>query len=178
MPSYSAKTDTDGVLEQLVNVRRVATVVKGGRVFGFSALVVVGTEQTKNIPTKVGIGLGKAREVPVAIQKAFENARQNMQVIELHGDTIYREIVSKYGATKVFMKPAGEGTGIIAGGPMRAVFEVIGVKNVLSKVMGSTNPINVVRATVKALMAIGTPESIAEKRGKRIEEIWGETDGE
>ncbi len=178
MPSYSAKTESDGVLEQLVNVRRVATVVKGGRVFGFSALVVVGTVQGKNIPTKVGVGLGKAREVPVAIQKAFENARQNMQVIELQGDTIYREIVAKHGASKVFMKPAAEGTGIIAGGPMRAVFEVIGVKNVLSKVMGSTNPINVVRATVKALRQIETPETVAEKRGKQVEEIWGEANGE
>lgn len=175
MPSYSAKTESDGVLEQLVGVRRVATVVKGGRVFGFSALVVVGTGENPNGPVRVGVGMGKAREVPVAIQKAMENARANMRSIELHGDTIYREVNFKLGATKIFMKPAAEGTGIIAGGPMRAVFEVIGVKNVLSKVMGSSNPINVVRATVKALESIKTPEAVAEKRGKSVEEIWRET---
>ena len=175
--SYSLKTDTDGIIEQLVNVRRVATVVKGGRIFGFSALVVVGTGESEVGQAKVGLGLGKAREVPVAIQKALEAARRSMQLVELNGHTIYRETTAKYGATKVFMKPASEGTGLIAGGAMRAVFEVLGVKNVLAKAMGSTNPINVVRATIKALTEMGTPESIADKRGKALEEIWEGSNG-
>lgn len=170
--SYSLKTDTDGIEEKLVNVRRVAKVVKGGRIFGFSAVVVVGDGKSR-----VGIGLGKAREVPVAIQKALEKARRSMQKVEINGDTIFREITAKHGATKIFMKPASEGTGVIAGAPMRAVFEVIGVKNVLAKVMGSTNPINVVKATVKALLSIESPEVVAEKRGKSIDEIWGDKNG-
>lgn len=166
--SYSLKTDSDGIQEKLVNVRRVATVVKGGRIFGFSAVVVVGDGKSR-----VGIGLGKSREVPAAIQKALEKARRNMKRVEVNGDTIFREITAKHGATKIFMKPASEGTGVIAGGPMRAVFEVIGIKNVLAKVMGSTNPINVVKATVKALLSIESPETVAEKRGKSVEHIWG-----
>ena len=173
MQSYSQKTDSDGLLEQLVNVRRVAKVVKGGRIFGFSVVYVVGDGNSR-----IGIGLGKAREVPVAIQKAMEKARTNMVNVELNGDTIFREISAKHGATKVFMKPASEGTGIIAGGPMRAVFEVLGVKNVLTKVMGSTNPINVVKATINALQQIESPEAVAEKRGKLVEEIWTDNHGE
>lgn len=166
--SYSLKTESDGIEEKLVNVRRVAKVVQGGRIFGFSAVVVVGDGKSR-----VGIGLGKAREVPAAIQKALEKARRRMKKVNINGDTIFREITSKHGATKVFMKPASEGTGVIAGGPMRAVFEVLGIKNVLAKVMGSTNPINVVKATVKGLQNIESPEYVAEKRGKRVEEIWG-----
>lgn len=170
--SYSQKTESDGIEEKLVNVRRVAKVVKGGRIFGFSAVVVVGDGKSR-----VGIGLGKAREVPAAIQKALEKARRRMKKVDINGDTIYREITAKHGATKVFMKPASEGTGVIAGGPMRAVFEVLGVKNVLAKVMGSTNPINVIRATVKALQNIESPEYVAEKRGKTVEEVWGDKNG-
>lgn len=170
--SYSLNTETDGIREKLVNVRRVAKVVKGGRIFGFSAVVVVGDGKSK-----VGIGLGKAREVPVAIQKALEKARRNMKRVDLNVDTIHRDVTAKHGATKVFMKPASEGTGIIAGGPMRAVFEVLGIKNILAKVMGSTNPINVVKATVNGLRLIESPEVVAEKRGKTVEEILGDTNG-
>lgn len=166
MASFNSKTDTDGMKEQLVNVRRVSKVVKGGRLFGFSALTVVGDGDSR-----VGFGLGKAKEVPVAIQKAMEAARRDLQQVDLKGDTIHYEVVHKLGATKIFMKPASEGTGIIAGGAMRAVFEVLGVKNILAKSMGSTNPINVVRATIRALQSVASPESIADKRGKKIEEI-------
>lgn len=153
-------------VEKLVSVRRVASVVKGGRIFKFSALVVVGDENGR-----IGVGVGKAREVPVAIQKAMEDGRRNMVTIELNGNTIHRKIVKKIGATKVFMQPAADGTGIIAGGPMRAVFEVLGVKNILAKCQGSRNPINVVRTTVKALQDIKSPEAVAEKRGKTVAEI-------
>ena len=117
---------------------------------------------------------GKAREVPVAIQKAMESARKNMRHVVLKGDTLHHQVTGKHGATRVFMKPASEGTGIIAGGAMRAVFEVLGVKNVLAKIGGSTNPINVVRATLKALANISTPEYVAAKRGKTVEEIIGD----
>lgn len=161
------ETKTDGYLEELVHVRRVAKVVKGGRIFGFSALVVVGDGKHR-----VGIGLGKAREVPVAIQKAMEQGRRNMVTIELRNDSLYHEVKASHGASTIFMKPAPEGTGIIAGAAMRAVFNVIGVKNVLAKVMeGSGNPINVVRATIKGLTAIASPEMIAEKRGKKADQI-------
>ncbi|MBB72224.1 MAG: 30S ribosomal protein S5 [Legionellales bacterium] len=167
--SFSTDTKSDGMQEVLVNVRRVAKVVKGGRIFGFSAAVVVGDGQGR-----VGFGTGKAREVPVAIQKALEDARRNMVYIQLNGDTVFYETTGRHGASKVFMKPASEGTGIIAGAAMRAVFEVVGVKNILSKSMGSTNPINVIRATLNALTTMSTPEMIAEKRGKSIAEIMGE----
>jgi small subunit ribosomal protein S5 len=120
---------------------------------------------------RIGIGRGKAREVPVAIQKALGSARKNMRNVSLKGTTIYTKIYGKHGATRVFMKPASEGTGIIAGGAMRAVFEVLGVKNVLAKIIGSPNPINVVRATLKALLNIATPEEVAAKRGKLIEDM-------
>ncbi len=170
MASYSQETTSDGIgIERLVNVNRVAKVVKGGRIFSFTATTVVGDGNGK-----VGVGCGKAREVPVAIQKAMESARRNMKYIELDGDTLFHEINSKCGATKIFMKPAADGTGIIAGAAMRAVFEALGVKNVLAKVMGSTNPINVVKATLHALTESCSPESIAEKRGLNVEEIMGE----
>jgi len=120
---------------------------------------------------RIGVGRGKAREVPVAIQKALEAARKNMRQVSLKEGTIYTQVTGKHGATRVFMKPASEGTGIIAGGAMRAVFEVIGIKNVLAKIVGSTNPINVVRATLNALQDVTTPEYIAAKRGKTVEEI-------
>lgn len=158
----------EGFLEKLITVNRVAKVVKGGRIFGFSALTVVGDGEGR-----VGFGRGKAREVPVAIQKAMENARKNMSSIALNGDTLQYPIVGEHGAAKVYMQPASEGTGIIAGGPMRAVFEVLGVHNVLAKCIGTTNPINVVRATINGLTTMASPEYMAEKRGKTVEEIRG-----
>lgn len=154
--------------EKLVTVNRVAKVVKGGRQFGFTALTVVGDGAGK-----VGFGYGKAREVPVAIQKAMEKARKNMVDIPLKGDTLQHEIWGSHGSTKVFMRPASDGTGVIAGGAMRAVFEVAGVQNVLAKSFGSRNPINLVRATVNALSNIHTPAEVAAKRGKRVEDILG-----
>lgn len=154
---------TDGFQEKLVAVRRVAKVVKGGRVFGFTALTVVGDGNGR-----VGYGLCKAREVPVAIQKSMDQARRNMQRVSLNGDTLHYAITSSTGAAKIFMQPASQGTGIIAGGAMRAVFEVVGVHNVLAKCIGSNNPINVVRATIKGLSEIGDPNRIAAKRGKII----------
>ena len=157
---------TDGYQEKLVSVQRTAKVVKGGRVFGFAALVVVGDGKGK-----IGYGRGKAREVPVAIQKAMDQARKNMVYISLAGKTIHHTIVSNFGASKVFMKPASEGTGVIAGGAMRAVLEVLGVQDILAKSMGSTNPTNVVRATIGALTRIGTPDYVAAKRGKTVQEV-------
>lgn len=159
---------SDGIQEKIVAIRRTAKVVKGGRIFGFSALVVAG-----NGEGRVGFGLGKAREVPVAIKKATENARRNMVDIHLNGNTLYHEIISTHGASKILMRPASEGTGVIAGNAMRAVFEVIGVENVLAKCIGSFNPINVVRATINGLIAMDTPESVALKRGKSIQAIQG-----
>ncbi len=166
MTSFDVSTKSDGVFEKLIGVNRTTKVVKGGRIFSFAAVVVVGDGKGK-----IGIGQGKSREVPLAIQKAMEQARRNMHRVYLNGNTLHYEVVVSYGATKVFMKPASSGTGIIAGGAMRAVFEVLGVQNVLAKTIGSSNPINVVRATIKALQSITSPEAIAQKRGKRAEEI-------
>lgn len=168
MATFDQSTKSDGLQEKLVAVTRTAKVVKGGRVFGFSVLVVVGDGNGK-----IGLGTGKAREVPVAIQKAMEAARKSMQFIPLAGTTLHHEINWKFGASKVFMKPAADGTGIIAGGAMRAVFEVLGVQNVLAKSIGSTNPKNVVRATIDALKHIATPDYVAAKRGKSVDEIIG-----
>ncbi len=154
------------LLEKLVHVNRVAKVVKGGRIFGFTALTVVGDGRGR-----VGYGRGKAREVPVAIQKAMENARRNMKNIAIKEDTLQYAVVGEDGAAKVYMQPASEGTGIIAGGAMRAVFEVLGIHNVLAKVIGTTNPINVVRATIKGLEEMSDPSYFAAKRGKTVEEI-------
>src|SRR5580658_10507250 len=149
MASYDQSvTKGDGYSEKLVAVARNAKVVKGGKVFSFAAVTVVGDGKGR-----IGMGRGKAREVPVAIQKSLENARKNMRHVVLKGGTLYHEISAKHGTTTVFMKPASEGTGIIAGGAMRAVLEVLGVKNVLAKIIGSTNPINVVRATLRALQS-------------------------
>jgi small subunit ribosomal protein S5 len=158
----------EGFQEKLVAVNRVAKVVKGGRIFGFAALTVVGDGAGR-----VGMGRGKAREVPAAIQKSLENARRNMQSIALRGDTLQYPVTGEHGAAKVYMQPASQGTGIIAGGPMRAVFEVLGVHNVLAKCIGSSNPINVVRATIKGLQNMASPDYIATKRGKSVEEIQG-----
>lgn len=156
----------DGLQEKLVAVNRVAKVVKGGRQFGFTALTVVGDGEGK-----IGFGYGKAKEVPIAIQKAMEKARRSMTDIPLKDGTLYYPKVGVHGAAKVHMQPASEGTGIIAGGAMRAVFEVLGVRNVLAKCIGSRNPINVVRATIAGLQDMQSPESIASKRGKRVEDI-------
>jgi small subunit ribosomal protein S5 len=156
----------DGLQEKLINVSRTSKTVKGGRVMSFAALVVVGDGKGT-----IGVGRGKAREVPVAIQKALESARKNRKFINLKEGTINNAIIGKHSASKVFMKPASEGTGIIAGGAMRAVFEVIGIKNVLAKIVGSTNPINVVRATIHALQQLTAPEFIAAKRGKTVEQL-------
>lgn len=166
MATFDESTKSDGLNEKLVSVARTAKVVKGGRVFGFSVLVVVGDGNGK-----IGVGRGKAREVPVAIQKAMERARKNMIYIPLIKGTVHHEILWQYGASKVFLKPACEGTGIIAGGAMRAVFEVLGVENVLAKSIGSSTPANVVRATIDALMNMATPDYIASKRGKTVREI-------
>lgn len=168
MQSFDTETKTDGLKEKLITVNRTTKVVKGGRIFGFSALVVVG-----NGEGKFGFGCGKSREVPAAIQKAMESARRNMVQIELNGTTLQHTVVARHGASKIFMQPASEGTGIIAGNAMRAIFEVMGVQNVLAKCIGSSNPVNVVRATIKGLKSMISPASIAEKRGKTIEEIMG-----
>ena len=158
----------DDFLEKLVAVNRTAKVVKGGRQFGFTALTVVGDGAGR-----VGFGFGKAREVPVAISKAMAQARKNMVNVALKNDTLHFAMHGTHGATKVYMQPASDGTGVIAGGGMRAVLECAGVRNVLAKSYGSRNPINVVRATVNALAAAKSPEDIAAKRGKTVEEILG-----
>ncbi|MBI79260.1 MAG: 30S ribosomal protein S5 [Pseudomonadota bacterium] len=154
--------------EKLVSVNRVSKVVKGGRQFGFTALTVVG-----NGEGQIGYGYGKARELPLAIQKAMQSARKTIQTVNLKESTLQYNLRGRHGATYVFMKPASEGTGIIAGGAMRAVFECAGVKNVLAKSYGSRNPINVVKATVNALIKMRSPKEIAEKRQKSIKEIIG-----
>lgn len=156
------------LLEKLIAVNRVAKVVKGGRIFSFTALTVVGDGAGR-----VGFGYGKAREVPAAIQKAMEKARRNLVTVDLNGHTLQHPIKGRHSGSKVYMQPASEGTGIIAGGAMRAVLEVAGVQNVLSKCYGSTNPINVVRATIKALTDMNSPEQVAAKRGLSVEEIMG-----
>ncbi len=169
MANNSAQnTNTDGFQEKLVAVRRVAKVVKGGRQFGFTALTVVGDGNGR-----VGYGLCRAREVPVAIQKSMEQARKNLKQVHLNGDTLHYAITASTGAAKVYMQPASEGTGIIAGGAMRAVFEVVGIHNVLAKCIGTNNPINVVRATIKGLTEIHDPKYLAAKRGKSVSEISG-----
>ena len=166
MARFEASESSDELQEKLVAVRRVSKTVKGGRQFGFSALTVVGDGNGK-----IGFGSGKAREVPAAIQKAMDNARRNMKPVRLNGGTLQYPIMSTHGAAKVFMQPASAGTGIIAGGAMRAVFEVLGVHDVLAKCIGSSNSVNVVRATIKGLQEMTSPEEVARKRGKKVEEI-------
>ncbi len=168
MSNMNPRPEGDDLLEKLVAVNRVAKVVKGGRQFGFSALTVVGDGNGK-----VGFGTGKAREVPIAIQKAMEAARKGMVNIKLKGTTLQHPIIGRHGAAKVYMQPASDGTGIIAGGAMRAVFEMVGVQNVLAKCIGTNNPINVVRATMNGLQQMADPEYVAAKRGKTVEEILG-----
>ena len=156
----------DGIREKMVAVNRVTKVVKGGRILGFAALAVVGDGDGG-----FGMGKGKAREVPVAIQKAMEEARKKLFKVSLKSGTLHHAVIGTHGAAKVIMQPASEGTGIIAGGPMRAVFEVMGVTNILAKCIGSTNPYNVVRATLNGLAEMNSPSEIALKRGKTVEEI-------
>ncbi len=168
MASFDHKTNSDGLQERTILVRRTAKVVTGGRKFGFSAIVVVGDGLCK-----IGIGRGKAKEVAEAIRKATESARRGMVWIQLNGHTLQHQITAQHGASKVFMMPASDGTGVIAGGAMRAIFEVLGVQNVLAKTIGSSNPVNVIWATLKALTSMRTPEYIADKRGKTIEELVG-----
>jgi small subunit ribosomal protein S5 len=158
----------DEYLEKLVAVNRTAKVVKGGRQFGFTALTVVGDGAGR-----VGFGYGKAREVPVAIAKAMQAARKSMINVPLRSATLHYAVHGRHGTTRVYMQPASDGTGVIAGGGMRAVFECAGVRNVLAKSYGSRNPINVVRATFNALAGVNSPDRIAAKRGKTIQEIVG-----
>lgn len=158
----------DGLQEKMIGVNRVTKVVKGGRIMAFAALTVVGDGSGS-----VGMGKGKSREVPVAVTKAMEDARRNMVKVNLKKGTLHHAVIGRHGAAKVYMQPASEGTGIIAGGPMRAIFEVMGVHNVLAKCIGSTNPYNIVRATLNGLKQMNTPSEIAAKRGKTVEEIMG-----
>ena len=164
--SSNDRENSDGLLEKLIAVNRVAKTVKGGRQMSFTALTVVGDGEGK-----VGFGYGKAREVPVAISKAMERARRNMVNIDLNNGTLWYAIKANHGAARVYMQPASEGTGVIAGGAMRAVLEAVGVKNVLAKAVGSRNPINLVRATLAGLEAMQSPTRIAAKRGKKAEEL-------
>ncbi|MFA5371638.1 MAG: 30S ribosomal protein S5 [Sideroxydans sp.] len=158
----------DGLIEKMIHVNRVTKVVKGGRIMGFAALTVVGDGDGS-----VGMGKGKSKEVPVAVQKAMEESRRKLVKVNLNEGTLHHPVIGRHGAAKVVMLPASEGTGIIAGGAMRAVFEAVGVRNVLAKCIGSNNPYNVVRATLNGLQALNSPAEIAAKRGKSVEEIAG-----
>ena len=158
----------DGMIEKMISINRVTKVVKGGRIMGFAALTVVGDGDGR-----IGMGKGKSKEVPVAVQKSMEEARRKMVKVNLKNGTLHHTVVGRHGAAKVYMQPASEGTGIIAGGAMRAVFEAAGVHNILAKCIGSSNPYNVVRATLNGLRALNSPAEIAAKRGKSIEEIQG-----
>lgn len=168
MAKVETEERSDGLREKMVAVNRVTKVVKGGRILGFAALTVVGDGDGS-----IGMGKGKAREVPVAVQKAMDQARRRLVKVALKNGTLQHPVIGKHGAATVLMQPASEGTGIIAGGPMRAVFEVVGVTNVLAKCLGSTNPYNVVRATLNGLQAMHRPSEVAAKRGKTVEEIFG-----
>ncbi len=163
-----AEERDDGLREKMIAVNRVTKVVKGGRILGFAALTVVGDGDGR-----IGMGKGKAREVPVAVQKAMEKARRGMKRFPLKNGTLHHLVEGKHGASKVILSPAQEGTGVIAGGPMRAVFDVMGVRNVVAKSHGSTNPYNMVRATLNALERLRTPSEIAAKRGMTVEQISG-----
>ena len=158
----------DGLIEKMISINRVTKVVKGGRVLGFAALTVVGDGDGR-----IGMGKGKSKEVPVAVQKAMEESRRKMVKVNLKNGTLHHTVIGRHGAAKVYMQPASDGTGIIAGGAMRAVFEAVGVRNILAKCIGSSNPYNVVRATLNGLQAINSPADIAAKRGKNVEEIQG-----
>ena len=166
-PQQNEERD-DGMREKMVAVNRVTKVVKGGRILGFAALTVVGDGDGS-----IGMGKGKSREVPVAAQKAMEEARRKMAKVSLKNGTVPHTVMCRHGATTVMFPPAPEGTGIIAGGAMRAVFEVVGVTNVVAKAHGSTNPYNIVRATIDGLSKVNTPAEIAAKRGLSVDQILG-----
>lgn len=167
-PKMQSDKPDDGLREKMIAINRVTKVVKGGRIMGFAALTVVGDGDGR-----IGMGKGKSKEVPVAVQKAMEEARRNMIKVSLKDGTLQHTITGKHGASKVMMNPAKEGTGVIAGGAMRAMFEVMGVTNVVAKSFGSSNPYNMVRATINALSSMNTPSEIAAKRGKSVEDILG-----
>jgi small subunit ribosomal protein S5 len=167
-PKNLGEARDDGMREKMIAVNRVTKVVKGGRILAFAALTVVGDGDGR-----IGMGKGKAREVPVAVQKAMERARRGMSRIPLRNGTVQHTVEAKHGASKVMLAPAAAGTGIIAGGPLRAIFDVMGVQNIVAKSHGSTNPYNMVRATLKALERLRTPAEIAAKRGKSVEDIVG-----
>jgi len=158
----------DGLREKMIAINRVTKVVKGGRILGFAALTVVGDGDGR-----IGMGKGKSKEVPVAVQKAMDEARRKMIKVPLRQGTLQHTVIGEHGASRVLMSPAKEGTGVIAGGPMRAIFDIMGVTNVVAKSLGSTNPYNMVRATINGLSKMSTPAEIAAKRGKSIEEILG-----
>ena len=166
MAAYQHTSGEDDLLEKLVAINRVAKVVKGGRLFGFTALTVVGDGKGR-----VGMGRGKAREVPSAIQKAMDSARRSLVSVPLRNATLQYPLMARHGAARVYMQPASEGTGIIAGGPMRAVFEVLGVKDILAKCIGSNNPVNVIRATIDGLQNMRSVEQIAAKRGLNVADL-------
>ena len=168
MQNSQSEKSTDGLREKMIAINRVTKVVKGGRILGFAALTVVGDGNGA-----VGMGKGKAKEVPVSVQKAMEEARRQMVKVNLKNGSFHHQVIGRHGASVVLIQPASEGTGIIAGGAMRAVFEVMGVQNVLAKCLGSTNPYNVVRATLNGLLQLSTPSEVAAKRGKSVEEILG-----
>ncbi|MGQ9725153.1 MAG: 30S ribosomal protein S5 [Tepidimonas sp.] len=164
--NVKTEANDDGLREKMIAVNRVTKVVKGGRIMGFAALTVVGDGDGR-----IGMGKGKAREVPVAVQKAMDKARRSMFKVSLKGGTLYHEVIGRHGASSVIMMPAPKGTGIIAGGPMRAVFEVMGITDVVAKSHGSTNPYNLVRATLDALRKSTTPAEVAAKRGMSVEAL-------
>ena len=166
-PQQAEERD-DGMREKMVSINRVTKVVKGGRILGFAALTVVGDGDGS-----IGMGKGKSREVPVAVQKAMDEARRKMAKVNLKNGTLHHTVIGRHGASTVLIQPAPEGTGIIPGGAMRAVFDVMGVTNIVAKAHGSTNPYNIVRATINGLLAQSTPSEIAAKRGKSVEEILG-----
>ena len=166
-PRAQAEANDDGLKEKMIAVNRVTKVVKGGRILGFAALTVVGDGDGR-----IGMGKGKAREVPVAVQKAMEAARRNMFKVALKQGSVHHNVIGEHGASRVMLAPAPAGTGVIAGGPMRAVFEVMGVTDIVSKSHGSTNPYNMVRATLDALKRSSTPAEVAAKRGKTVEELF------
>ena len=161
-----AEEQDDGIREKMIAVNRVTKVVKGGRILGFAALTVVGDGDGR-------IGMGKSREVPVSVQKAMDQARRAMEKVPLRNGTIFHAVEGHHGASRVMLHPAPEGTGVIAGGPMRAIFDVMGIRNIVAKSHGSSNPYNMVRATLDALSKLRSPSEIAAKRGKTVEELIG-----